>query len=185
MPFDNLDPHGNVRRALNRVRDIGRAAKQKLCDAIKPLTDNKRVECLCFAFAMLDIVPIPGIGNNPAIEGIDCLCNSRATLGTGCQKGLGAGAAYGATTVVDCLSSVMGCGVGAAVGGVIGAAAGGFGMVPGAIIGCQIGNLTSAVLADPLVDVAMSAIQNKISQGSYLPNEQICACAEVIVEFFG
>jgi hypothetical protein len=112
---------------------------------------------------------LPGVGTIPAIEALDCACNIMQTLATGCEKGYAAGIGYGATTALDCVSSIPACGTGAAVGGVVGG-------LPGALIGCLLGNL----LLDPVIDLGTFMIQNAISQGTLTPNDQMCDCFEAL-----
>ena len=100
--------------------------------------------CLCFGLGIADLIPVPGVGTNPVVEGADCICNIFAILqeiykrGTSDNRGggcfswsnytlsdIGALGLLGGTTYVDCASLPIGSILGTWIGGLIGLAGGG------------------------------------------------------------
>ncbi|MCL2118101.1 MAG: RHS repeat-associated core domain-containing protein [Planctomycetaceae bacterium] len=143
-----------------------------ICTLVHPVNNTPRFQCVCLLLYVLDT--IPGIGDHPVIEGLDCLCNVASAIGNYCDKGATLQShAYAAVTAADCLSSIP-VPAKCLVGGLIGTTA--IGGVPGFEFGCVMGEL----LGDPVFDLAIFAAENLISQGSIFPKKQWCDCLETL-----
>src|SRR5690554_1197694 len=138
--------------------------------------------CLCFGAGIADLIPIPGVGTNPILEGADCLCNVFTALqevykrgtpdnrGGGCFSwskytltDLGALVALSGLTYIDCSSLPIGTVLGGWIGGISGltggAAAGGtagsVGGPPGVAAGGTVGAV-GGTASGALVGIAIA-----------------------------
>lgn len=159
---------------------------------IDPNIVSDAVTCLCFGAGIADILPIPGVGSNPVVEGVDCACNILTTLQEIYNRGADGGCwdianlttpdillitALAELTIIDCGSLPIGTALGGLIGGLVGGGGGGAAAgPPGAVGGGAAGAGVGAIVGDFIVDVAAMALQNLITQGTPLPAAQYRAC---------
>jgi len=163
---------------------------------IDPNIVSDAVTCLCFGAGIADILPIPGVGSNPVVEGVDCACNILTTLQEIYNRGADGGCwdianlsttdislitALAELTIIDCGSLPIGTALGELIGGLVGGGGGGAAAgPPGAVGGGAAGAGVGAIVGDFIVDVAAMALQNLITQGTPLPVAQYRACERLV-----
>lgn len=162
---------------------------------IEPGLWSDLLTCGCFGAGIADLVPIPGVGNNPAVEMIDCACNIITLIQEIYKRGTPNNSNKGCWSIsnftpmdfvaienlfllvlIDCTSLAIGPALGASVGAITGGSSGG---PAGAVAGAG----TGAIIGDFLVDAAAMAAQNYITQGTPLPEAQLAACSRLATKF--
>jgi hypothetical protein len=153
------------------------------------------INCFCLAAGVADVIPLEGIGNNPVIESIDCICNVLTFLQELYNRGNKGGCyslsnlsstditllgTLAAATAADCFSLPIGSAVGGLIGALLGFGGGSAGGPPGEAVGAIGGAITGASIGDFIVDVGGSAIQNLITQGVPWPAAQAQACSRFV-----
>jgi hypothetical protein len=152
------------------------------------------VTCLCLGVTGVDMLPIPGIGNNPVVEWMDCLCNVLTFFQELYKRGYYRGCwsqmyldqadealltILGGAVAVDCLSLPVGGIVGGLLGALFiggeGTAVGPAGTAGGGIAGGIFG----ASVGDFVLDFVAEFTKNMIIQGVPWPAEQAQACERV------
>ena len=128
------------------------------------------VDCFCFTASLVDMVPLPGIGNDPYVEAADCVCNVLIAIQVACNRNDAWGVAYGVLAGIDCSSLPLGGAAGVVLGCLTGGAIGtppapGAGTGVGCIVGGLAGGAASSWIGDFLIDVPAWAFQAWISCG--------------------
>lgn len=153
------------------------------------------VTCLCLGFTGVDLLPIPGIGNNLVVEAFDCGCNVLTLLQELYERGNKGGcfswanlsasdqaalSILGGAVAADCVSWLLGISLGPWIGALI---FGGGGSTAGPEVGVPSGvggAAAGAVIGDFLFDVAAELVKNQMIQGYPLPVDQAHACERFV-----
>jgi len=149
--------------------------------------------CGCLGVGFADLIPVPAIGTNPWVEGLDCVCNIYTLAQEIYRRGTPDGANRGCWSLENLTSEdianitilaelvIADCGslpIGAFVGGLLGASTGSA-AGPGGTIG---GGAAGAVLGDFIVDTTAMFAQNLITHDgtTIAPENQLSACRRII-----